>query len=420
MKKDSKLNEEKSVGGFMNKIKIFLILALMILPINVFAEGNNISLECSQIDAKIGGTVECTVSAICDSSCSSFEFGLGVNDGLSFTTDFVVPATNLFEESSSNLPNDHIVVTKKDSATAPINSQFAIGSFTVKVLDSATVGNNYSITLSNGTIKNDDSTALASNISTNANIRALANIENGILSDLRVVSGGNLVPAFDKNSTTFSVLLDSAETTKFKLAATAEDSLDRVSAKNTDTGEAIDLNNEITFKPGDGGTMSITITVGSDNISKNYTVIVYRSKPSGVGKATLSSLVIGGVRVNLIEGKLDYTVVLSENDINDYLILAELTDSENFKFDNLDILSPHDLSGEQELEIKIVPKNANSSYGSETYIITIKSSGSSSSEPPVGNNPHTGGGSAITMGLLLIISFAASIYYYKRNMSQYN
>ena len=86
----------------------------------------------------------------------------------------------------------------------------------------------------------------------------------------------------------------------------------------------------------------------------------------------------------------------------------------------MDILSPHDLSGEQELEIKIVPKNANSSYGSETYIITIKSSGSSSSEPPVGNNPHTGGGSAITMGLLLIISFAASIYYYKRNMSQYN
>ena len=431
----------------------------IILPINVYAEDNDIFLECAKSEVKIGETTECTVSAICSSECTSVEFGLGADYALAFTTAINISSSSAlqpYEGTSFSLPNSKIAVVKKGETAAPTGTKFTVGTFTVKVGDSATVGNTYNINITNGSLRNDSPTALRTNINVNAGIKALAGSSSGDggsgndgsgdggsgdggsatttggLSNLTVTSGGNLVPGFNKNQTTFGVYLDSSDTTKFKLQATAETVTDTISAKNTDTGEAIDLSNEITFKPGDGGSMSIKITVGTGSNAKEYTVIVQRSKPSGVGEATLSSLMVGNTRVNLVNGKLDYVVTLDADTIKDYMIVAELTDSTNFKFDNTDILSPHDLGGEQELEIKIVPKDANSSYGSETYTLVIKAGnsggtpsngGASSGENSSGGsnvqqNPKTGG-SAIVMGLLLIISFAASIYYYKRNMSQY-
>ena len=441
----------------MSRVKLFGILILMfiILPVNVYAADNDIFLECAKSEVKIGETTECTVSAICSTECTSVEFGLGADYALAFTTSIDIASSSAlqpYEGTSFSLPSSKIAVVKKGETAAPTGTKFTIGTFTVKVGDSATVGSTYNINLTNGSLRNDSPNALGTNINVNAGIKALAGSSDGSgdggsgdggsgngsevtaggLSNLTVTSGGNLVPGFNKNQTTFGVYLDSSDTTKFKLQATAETATDTISAKNTDTGEAIDLSNEITFQPGDGGSMSIKITVGTGSSAKEYTVIVQRSKPSGVGEATLSSLMVGNTRVNLVNGKLDYVVTLDADTIKDYVIVAELTDSTNFKFDNTDILSPHDLGGEQELEIKIVPKDANSSYGSETYTLVIKagdsggssssggtsSGGNSSGGSNVQQNPKTGG-SAIVMGLLLIISFAASIYYYKRNMSQY-
>lgn len=421
----------------MNKYKMFLMLMLIIFPVSVHALDSNMFLECAKTEAKVGETVTCTVSAICSSECTTVEFGLGADTALSFVSAFTVPsdaALQPYEIATINLPNNAIGVMKKGNDTAPVGTKFTVGTFSVKVADSATVGTNYNVTLSNGALRNDSPTALGTNLSATASIKALAAetvAEEVGLSNLTVTSGGSLVPAFNKNQTTFGVYLESTDTTKFKLKAALENISDSISAKNTDTGETIDLNNEITFKPSDGGSMSIKITVGTGERLKEYTVIVQRNKPSGVGKATLSSLTVGKTKVNLVDGKFDYTVNLSATEIKDYVIVAVLSDSENFKFDNTDILSPHDLGGEQELEIKIVPKSADSSYGSETYTLAIKSSGSvtpsggsgssggSSGSGNVNNNPQTGRGSAIVMGLLLVVSFIASIYFYKRNMSQY-
>lgn len=420
----------------MVKIKKLLIFIFMFLPVMVFAEENNIFLECSKNEAKIGETVECAVSVFSNVECTAVEFGLSADTGITFASQFNVPSQYYLQALETfTLPTNYIGLFRQGTVPAPTNSKFDIGRFTVKIADGATIGETYNISLTNGELQSDDPEPIKSNINVTAGIKVIESNDSQTtgsgLSDLVVTSGGNLVPAFDKNQTTFGVYLESATTTKFKLKATPENPNDTVSAKNTDTGADIDLNSDITFSPNDGGTMSITLSVGTGENAKGYTIIVQRDKPSGVGKATLSSLVIGGTRVNLKDGVGDYTVTLSAEDIKDYVIIAELTDPTNFKFANTDILSPHDLSGEQELEIRIVPKNSNSSYGSETYIITIKSSGTPSGDtekPSGGGNSNTGnvntnpstGGSAIVMGILLVISFAASIYYYKRNMSQYD
>lgn len=421
----------------MNKFKLCLILVFLFFPVLVFAEDtdNNIFLECSSGEAKIGGTVNCVVSVISSVEVTGVEFELSADSGLSFTTQFNVPATSALQpyESGISLPNSKVALTKKTSSSAPSGSKFQIGSFTVAVNDSATVGSSYSVKLVNGALRDDTPNAIRTNINDSQSITVLAGsndttLDTG-LKDLRVVSGGNLVPSFSKSENTFGVYLESATTTKFKLYAEGESASDPITASNTDTGEVIDLANDITFKPNDSGTMSIKVTVGTGDRATLYTLVVQRDKPSGVGEATLSSLMVGDKRVSLVSGTLDYTVELSEIELRDYVIMAELTDSQNFKFDNTDILSPHSMSGEQELEIKIVPKDSSSSYRSETYILKIVSSGVSDTtdednvteEPEnVNNNPKTGTASFIVMTLLLVSSFAASVYLYKRNMSQYN
>ena len=421
----------------MSKLKI-LILTFLLVPVVAFAEdeNSNIFLECSGSEAKVNGTVECTVSVISSVEVTSVEFGLSASGGLSFTTPFnAYPSSSLQPyDGNVSLPSNKVAVLKKTSESAPVGSKFQIGSFSVKVNDSATVGSSYEINLVNGALRDDTPNAIRTNITASQSITVIADEPDVVLDtglrDLRVVSGGNLVPSFSKNKGTFGVYLETATTTKFKISAEPENENDPISASNTDTGEVIDLSNDIVFKPSDSGTMSIKINVGTGDRAVTYTLIVQRDKPSGVGEATLSSLIVGNTRVTLVNGTLDYIVELSELELRNYVISAELTDSLNFKFDNTDILSPHSMSGEQELEIKIVPKDENSSYRSETYILKIVSSGVSGTtdndtsgtvEPSsnVNNNPKTGTVSFAVMGLLLS-SLIASIYLYKRNMSQYN
>ena len=391
------------------------------LPVSVKALTGNITISCTPSEVKAGSNVSCTVRGSSSDNITQVEATINVSTG--FTIGETLTPLDSWEGTS--LSHNKIEVYREDEVTG----NFGIGTFTVSLGNDVAVGS-YVIELKDVVFYAGKEEGMVS--SANAAITVYTDAEAPKLSNLTVTAGGNLNKAFSNNDDSYILTLDSATTTKFSINAVPEKAEYTVTATNTDSGESINLGSEITFNASDNSTMSITITVNANGSVKNYYIIVKRPKPQEVGDATLASLIIGGVDINLVSGKFDYEVTLKDDVLNSYVIDATVSDDTNFKISNASLLKPNTLSGEVEVELIVVPKDSNTGYGSNTYIIRISgySSPSSAIAPTpsgggggnsgnVPHNPQTGN-SAIVVALILVISFAASLYYYKRNIDNYN
>lgn len=423
----------------MKIIRFLSLLLILILPVSVRALTGKISVSCTPEEVKKGNEVTCTIKGTSSSEgILQYKAKLFIGEGLTYKDvreegdsepKYYVQLNSW--QGEGDLSDNNIDGYREN----PTGESFNLGKFTVIVDANASAGN-ISINVSDVEYCYDDTCVSIDSTSTAINVvedeTPLEPEVNPELKNLTVTSGGDLNKTFSKDESNYIVTLDSSDTTKFAISAVAENSDDTIIAKNTDTGESIDLKSDIVYKPKeDSSTMSITITVSSNDKSKDYVIIVTRPKPKEIGQPVLSSLVVGGVNVNLKSGKYDYEVTLSADVLKSYLVNALLEDEENFKVHDISVLAPNELSGEQEFEIRIIPKDSNSGYGSNTYVIRVVKSGDSSQDPStptpdpgaggdVPNNPSTGNGSAIVMAIVLVLSFAASIYYYKKNISNFN
>lgn len=430
----------------MRKFKILILLMLLILPSSVKALSGNIAISCTPTEVKKGETFKCVVTGSSSpTGITDLKAKVTLSDGFSFVSynSNKNVYLNLFDEyipwqgdtdleGNREDPTGNYIDIHTDDVT---DLSFSVGEITVLVAKDFN-GESGSVGLSNVEYWLDSENASVDSVSTTIKVvedetptqpEVLPELKN-----LTVTSGGNLNKTFSKDESNYIITLDSSDTTKFAINVVAENSDDTITVRNTDTGESIDLKSDIVYKPKeDSSTMSITITVSSNDKSKDYVIIVTRPKPKEIGQPVLSSLVVGGVNVTLKSGKYDYEVTLSADVLESYLVNALLEDEENFKVHDISVLAPNELSGEQEFEIRIIPKDSNSGYGSNTYVIKVVKSGDSSQEPStptpdpgaggdVPNNPSTGNGSAIVMAIVLVLSFAASIYYYKKNISNFN
>lgn len=422
--------------------KIFLMIVMLILPVSVHALTGSISISCTPTEVKAGSEVTCIVNGTASSpGITQFEFILSLSDEISLKdqreegddepVNFILK--NSWQGDSD--VSDGKVSGYRDN---PTNETFKIGEFKVVVSDSASAGDK-TITISNVKYSYDADDSPEDGVpydiegtSTKITVKEDEPTPEKTpdLKSLTVTSGGTLNQAFSTENSSYILTLTSAEVTKFKLSVEAEDSEFTISAKNTDSGETIDLTKDITYEPDeDKETMSITITVSFGDKKKEYVVLVTRPKPSTVGSPTPASLIVGGQTVNLKSGQFDYSVYLSSSVLENYVVKAVLEDDENFKFDDYTMsLIDTEMSGVGDLTITIIPKDSNSGYGSETYTIKImkkdsggtpSSSKPSSTKQDVNESPDTGG-SAIVIGIMLILSFILSIYYYKKNINGYN
>lgn len=422
----------------MTNIKKILIFVIMLMPVMVYADDDNfeLTLECSSSQIKVNETMACTISInppaeVRDSAIVvSVDGGLGFvqQNGIYFAANTTLCDSSAFKCEGGITSTGTLDIEISTSSAAAAGIKTTLGTFYVKTSNNATVGSSYNIQITDGDFMNGmttvkkDLTASTSLTVVDAPVQTATGLKS-----LRVVSGGIMNKTFDSNTFRYAIQLDSADTTKFKLSAEAVNSADTIKVVD-ESGTEFELSKDIDFIPDDSGSMRIIITVGSGSNAVVYNLIVNRPTPQGVGKPTLKSLIIGGNTVALVNDTFDYTVTLDADSIKNYTVVAELSDPDNFRFKNSDVLSPHELSGAQEFMISIVSKDGKA-YGSENYIITVKAAEGGSGTTPTSptpiqetpkSNPSTGSGSAIFMGILLVVSFAASMYYYKKNMSQYN
>ena len=432
------------------RIKFLILFVLLLLPVSVNALEGTVTVDCALDEAKPGDEIICNIDGTSSpTGITQFKANLVVSDGLKIkdqrdTGDDIakyIVLKNGWQGGTDLHPtkddaNVNIGLYKGDPTAS--GTTFSIFSIRVIVKDNAVAGNQ-TITLNNVHFYYDDDGGKedVDVSSSSATINVIkndepVNEENPDLKELYVSSGGIMSPTFSKDALTYAIRLNSADTTKFNLNAIAEDDKYSITAKNSDTGDNIDLSKEIAFLPKeDSETMSIKITVSYGEKSKDYVLIIDRPKPSGVGQPTLASLIVGGVSIDLKSGKYDYSVSLNKSILKSYKIFATLSDSDNFKFsDYTKSILDTNKSDAFPFEIQILPKDSNSGYGSNNYIITIveedgdNNSGSGSNTGTnngndVNSSPQTGVGSGIVMGIVLILSFIGSLYYYKKNISEY-
>ena len=427
-------------------VNYLILFVLLILPASVYALTGSVSLDCALNEAKAGDEILCNVDgSSLPTGITQFNAYLELGEGLNFKDQresgedeakYIVLKNSWQGDTDLTVNPDKPDVNIGLFRANVTNTSFSIFSFIVVVSENATVGDK-TVTLSNVHFRYDSDDAETENVSIDGASTSISVFveeeaeDNPDLGELYVNSGGVMSPIFSKDNLTYAIRLDSADTSKFTMRVVAEDDKYSIVAKNTDTNETIDLSKDIVFAPSeDSKTMSIKITVSYNDKVKEYVLIIDRPKPTTVGEPTLASLVVGGVSVNLNSCGYDCEVKLSKEVLKSYKIFATLTDEENFKFsDYTKSILDTEKSDSYPFEIQIVPKNADSGYGSITYIITIvtddsatgtedKTNQSGGSEN-VSHNPGTGSASGIVMGIVLILSFIGSIYYYRRNISEY-
>ena len=390
------------------------------LPVVVMADG--VTINCPD-SAKVGDTINCTVSATSEQEIHSVEIPFTLPTGLS-ASNYSTASDNWYGNSISN--------GKIESAIEGIGpGTFNIGTLNVTIGDGATIGNN-TISLNGaklyygkngelGPFSASDVVAVTSG-TTPANPTPTPGDNPGVtyvgLKSLTSTKG-ILAPMFKTEQHGY-VLTLAHDVESFDLIAVANDSNEVITYTDVDTGQAIVDTSNISFVTEDKESMSIEIKVGNE--AETYKVIVNREKDSTIGKPELASLTVGGKVVNLISGKYDYEVYL--DDVSSYQVQATLTDSTNYKFNDDYLAIPFNGTGENEYAILISPKV--SGAGSNTYKLVVKKTGGtapSTAKPTTTktpSNPVTGGVMASVMLIIMIAAFGVSYYLYKQTLNQNN
>ena len=375
---------------------------MLILPVVVNAENEtlSVSINCTPNQVDAGATSECLVKGN-----SNFDVSRVVID-VTYGDDLVISSYTNATGFSGTITEDKIDVSRATNDL--VTGSFNIGTLNMLAAANASTSS-ANVTLNNVTFYDAEGHDFSgSGINTIITINITGNNSTG-LKTLNVTNG-TLSPALTSDNYGYMVTLDSNATTTFGITATANNNSETITYVNGDTNETITNPQSITFvTTGGKSEMLVKINVGS--VTYNLTV----TKPTTSSSNELASLTIGSVSVNLVSGKHDYEVGLT--DVNSYEVKATLKDSSKFHITNMTL--PTTMSGATEFAIVIDPIDNTAGLSSVTYVIKVKKSSSNSSttgtSSNTSDNPQTGG-VAITMALVLTISFCLSIYLYKNNI----
>lgn len=395
----------------MRKIYLkLLLLSLILIPINAYAETGTLSASCTPASPKPGDTVTCTLNGTSDVTVIAAEADVNLGTGATITG---IEYTNKWigEYENNNRINTHTLDGYSNS--------FTIGTITIKINDNATPGN-ISLGFSNVIFTNVSGGQEFDGNGSLTTITVAENQEPVVEKGLRTLictsctNGENLSPPLSDSNRSYTLMLKPTTTT-FSLSATAKNSSDSITYKyiNGNNAETVNPNN-ITFKTSGGqSAMMLKIYVGSGENEVEYVIAVTKTTSE---KGKLATLTVGGQNVSLNDNKFDYQVTLDS--VDSYQINATVADSTKFE-----VYSPNVgrvLSGEGAYEIVVRPIDSTAGYEGSTYIVSISKKGSSvtpvpTTRPTPSGNPQTGEGGIVLLGFVLIISLITTVYLYKRN-----
>ena len=405
----------------MNKFKLLLITLLLVFPTKIFALTGSIDVNCSVASSSPGSSVTCVLTGTSDEPISAISIPFAVSNAT---------ITNITMADTWTFPVDinSGQITQSTSSTN-VQGEFGIGTFTLKINDGATDNaslsfNDILFTDLSGTTHSVGSKSVTLAITTP---KGLTNIE---------ATGGVLGPPFSLTNYSYTLML-SAETTNFSLTLTQANSSDAINVFDIDSQAALNISN-ITFQPSGGNSsMSIMINVGEGNRLVSYTILVARETAPNVGMPTISSITVGGQTVQVAD-----QMSVSLDDVSNYQVVANLSDSTNYSFDTSAFGSTCSASSgvltcrfnnPGTYSINVVANEAGGA--SKTYILdvskkassesgTIADSGSTTPPPPApantSDNPRTGGFAVSFVALMLVVSLGLSVYLYRKNMQNFN
>lgn len=400
----------------MKRIKLIILgLITLIFPLNVYALTGGLTLSCPADNFKPGDTVSCTVSAHADEAIGGFETRVSFSNKNITINSFKAQNDSLWYRFG--VKNDNVTIHGIVEGFIDDRS-FTVGTLTFKLPNDITDGtvevkiDNVSFSDSN---YNDITSGLTGDTA-NVNVKNVAPVTEKGLKILLCSAGGILSPQLSDSNKGYSIILNGPSTKTFAISASAKNDDDDIKFVNADTGESLDSGN-IVFKPNAEGVMGIKISVGSGDSLVEYIITV--TKPVSE-RGTLSSLIVGGKKVNLQNNKYDYQITL--DNVSSYEIQATVNNSDKFKIESAYL--SRKLSGEGTYEITVKPIDETAGYGAGIYIVSVGKTGSSPTKPPASKtptqNPQTGEKGLVLMALTLIVSLMASIYLYKKNIDGYN
>lgn len=386
-------------------LKILLITLIGIIPIKAYAFTGSISMTCTPNSTPSGTAVRCSIKGNADEVVTAINATISPSDNIELVS--FEPAGKWNGPDISNGKID--VYTSED-----ISGEFDIGSLNIKIKDNAPNGVE---TLTLDSIKyykskeQYDVTGVSSEITVNTIIpKGLKNL---------TITGGSIYQETFSNTNYDYIVMITGNT--FGISAIPTNEGEAITVTEFETGEVLAMDN-ITFKPQTGKeSMMIVVKVGSGDTLTEYQLSVQKEKTSTDDlDNSLSSLTVGGKRVNLIANQDNYTITL--DDVTTYRVSASLTDSTNFKFDSVQN-GNGTYSGETTFTIQILPKDSSSGIKVRTYTITVKKTSASGDNNKDNNNisnPQTGNISIFVISLILIVSLTVSIGLFKKNLDGYN
>lgn len=392
-----------------NISKIFLTI-MFLLPIKIYALSGNVNINCTPTTTQSPSEISCSISGTSDETVTSIEASIDTSDQIeivSFTPAVIQDDTAWQGEDVSNKKIE--VYTNLD-----VSGSFSIGTLKLKIKDGTSNGEQ-PIKLTNIKFGNKD----YNNVSIDE-VSTTITIKNVIPKGLKslTITGGTIYQETFSNTNYDYIVMITGST--FGLTAVPTNEGEVASVYDYETGNTLTMDN-ITFAPQTGkDSMMIVVKVGSGDTLTEYKLNIQKEKTTQSNTDnSLSSLTVGGQRVNLISNQDNYTVILS--DVTSYQIKATLKDSINFKFDDINNGSGT-YSGEKVITIQILPTDSSSGIKLRTYTITVKKSTESNNQnSSSGNivNPQTSSISIFIISVILIVSLIISIALFKKNLAYY-
>lgn len=392
-----------------NISKIFLTI-MFLLPIKIYALSGNVNINCTPTTTQSPSEISCSISGTSDETVTSIEASIDTSDQIeivSFTPAVIQDDTAWQGEDVSNKKIE--VYTNLD-----VSGSFSIGTLKLKIKDGTSNGEQ-PIKLTNIKFGNKD----YNNVSIDE-VSTTITIKNVIPKGLKslTITGGTIYQETFSNTNYDYIVMITGST--FGLTAVPTNEGEVASVYDYETGNTLTMDN-ITFAPQTGkDSMMIVVKVGSGDTLTEYKLNIQKEKTTQSNTDnSLSSLTVGGQRVNLISNQDNYTVILS--DVTSYQIKATLKDSINFKFDDINNGSGT-YSGEKVITIQILPTDSSSGIKLRTYTITVKKTTESNNQnSSSGNivNPQTSSISIFIISVILIVSLIISIALFKKNLAYY-
>lgn len=377
----------------MRKIfKLLFFVMLCILPFNVYAISGSTNLKCNKTSVVPGEKITCTLTGnVSRGAVSAISSKITASSKLTLGTVTVDSAWVGDGEANLELYTD----------TNKTNS-FGIASFDVTVSKDVQGSSNESITIDSTKFydENYDEAAISKNVHP---IKVLSTVNT--LSTIKL-SNGTLVPTFDSSILNYSVALDASSVT---ISATATDSTSKI------TG---DFGN-VSLKY---GTNSFKINVISEaNTTKTYTILITRPDDRATDNS-LSSLIINGNNITLLDGQTEYTYEVDDS-VKEVKIDSTLNDSKATFVSGYGPRTVALKDGKAEIELKVQAENEKI----QTYKIIVKNKSVSNSTISDGKdttnkslgleNPKTGSSYIYIIVIVCVLSIIIGVgsYMFYRN-----